>query len=332
MHGNRIARLTAAAVSIGVLVAGLGGCTAPTASGSASGSASASPDYRDMRTLEAALTPAAWAAIRDPVSANYDPSASVTGVTCSGGSAMTGGSELVSCAAELSDGTSFTTPVIVAADGRSFRDEAGTTGTTNTTTTTGSSPAAPPAPVPAGITCPPGQTAVFGACVVTQAVDPAVAILLPAGTSPAQCSSVQLHLTSFGGGPEPYTAAAVCDHIASADYEVIVTGVNSNYASSLQQTNHLPTVGGCDRGAIVDCADAWSGKVFDGTTYMDVDSVPFQTGNGHAVSEGCPAGAAPTVLLYSVSTLLTVIAVNCSGNANQLFENMWDGILIAGSS
>jgi len=281
--------------------------------------------------------PAARAALADPTSANYNPGASITGVVCSPSTTMTGGSELVSCSAQVSDGTSFTTPVIVSADGRSYSDQAGTSGSTGGTGASGTTTTAP-----AGISCPAGQTAVFGVCAATQPVDPTVSALLPPGTSPIQCSAIQLQLTN--GNPNvsiPYDSAAACDNIASANFLVFVHGVGINYASSdLQYENQLPTAGGCHPPLTDSCINAWPSPAGDGTVYIYVGTTPFQMDNGHAVSEVCSSGSDPAVLLYDRQNGSSdqnadyddLIAISCAGNADQLWADMNRGLFEAGST
>ncbi len=85
------------------------------------------PNYKDMATLEAALKAVAAKTLGDSGSSNYSSGSTVNGVACIVGTTMTGGSKLVSCTVHLSDGTSFSTPVIVSSDGLSYTDGGGTT-------------------------------------------------------------------------------------------------------------------------------------------------------------------------------------------------------------
>lgn len=279
--------------------------------------------------------PAAKAAVSDPNSANYSPGATIRGVVCDPANTMTGGSELVSCFAQVSDGTSFSTPVIVAADGRSYTDQGGTSGAT-----VGSDGSGTATTTPSGVACPAGQTAVFGVCNATQAVDPAVDALLPAGTSPNQCSAVQPHMTDPVTSSIAYGAAATCDDIASANFLFYVHGVDINYANDLQYQNRLPTAGGCTPPLTESCVNAWPSPAGDGTVYIYLGTAPFQMDNGHAVSEGCPSGSTPAVLLYDRQNgsadqradYDAMIAIDCGGNANQLWADMNRGLFEAGST
>lgn len=110
---------TTALIVVATLAAGCGSDVASTRP--------MTPNYRDMAALEAALKAVAKDTYDEPASLDYSPGATVKDVSCSVGARMSGGSEAASCTVHFSDGTSFSTPVVVSSSGLSYSVGGGTT-------------------------------------------------------------------------------------------------------------------------------------------------------------------------------------------------------------